>query len=98
MSSTGIPRKHKINYFAAGCVIGGIAGIIGGYYLGRKTQLAYDDVLFRKISESICLGHYNVTSVTDKHLGVAYDLVGVPHGQGLQVLEAAKTLYKPADI
>ena len=98
MSSTGIPRKHKINYFAAGCVIGGAVGLIGGYYLGRKMQITNDDILFGTIAESIYRGHYHVASMTDKRLGVAYDLVGVPHGQGLQVLEAAKALCKPADI
>lgn len=98
MSSTGIPRKHKINYFAAGCVIGGAVGLIGGYYLGRTIQIANDDILFGTIAESIYSGHYHVASMTDKRLGVAYDLVGVPHGQGLQVLEAAKTLCEHADI
>ena len=98
MSSNGIPRKHKINYFAAGCVIGGAVGLIGGYYLGRKMQIVNDDILFGAIAESIYHGHYHVASMTDKRLGVAYDLVGVPHGKGLQVLEAANALCKSADI
>lgn len=94
MRSTGIFRKHKINYRLVGCVIGGVACLIGGYYLGRKIQILDDDVLFGTIANSIYQGHYHVASMTDKRLGVAYDLVGVPHGQGLKILEAAETLSK----
>lgn len=98
MSSNGIPRKHKINYFAAGCVLGGVAGLVGGYYLGRHMQVLNDDILFGTIAESIANGHYHVASMTDKRLGVAYDLVGVPHGQGLKVLDAANAVLKSVDI
>lgn len=94
----GLNRKHKIDYFTAGCLIGCLAGLVGGYYLGREIQVANDDILFGAIAESIHRGHYNVTSMIDKRVGVAYDLIGVPHGQGLQVLEAAKKLCNPTDI